>query len=242
MNLLLRLKIGLILSTLIISCVEENEPDEEVFINNYFHHKISKNLYPYLFDPGSYWLYNTSENDLIDSIYLDTFKIDTLYIGPSEPGQGPLGEEQYYELTYQSSLSGEYKEYLFGYVISRGFIYGGYIFISTNEIGDIRGNVKLKEIHDSLVINNKIYYDVKEMEIAKEYYVNYETGNMLDPDSIDSMNMFFVDSVGLVKKVIKENKTTIETWNLLNYNVSQYVSILLTRYCINFWCQLPSLA
>jgi len=184
--------------------------------NEYKYYKISEALYPYLFDTASYWVYSSLDNNLIDSINLKHVDLDTSYIGPSGPGEGSQGEIHFYKLTYESSISGGYKEYLTNKYISKYYSdqagFGPYIFKATQEIGDYSYNVKLNNIHSSMIVNNIIYYNIKEMEISKEFFNNWQ-------DSIPDMNFYYVDSIGIIKKEIKENNTIIETWNLKDYHI-----------------------
>src|SRR4051812_33282400 len=61
----------------------------------YKHGKISSSLYPYLFNAGSYWVYKDTANGNLDSVALTDIQRTTFIIGPSQPGQGAKGDEEY---------------------------------------------------------------------------------------------------------------------------------------------------
>ena len=59
----------LILSSIIFSCKEVLPP------NNYRYQKISKSLYPQLFNKGSYWIYSNPDTAIIDSVSVITVEL-----------------------------------------------------------------------------------------------------------------------------------------------------------------------
>jgi hypothetical protein len=192
--------------------IEDDSTYDDTYYSayNYTYYKIDENLYPLLFDTGSYWIYENINNLLIDSIIIVGFEIDTFYIGPGGSGQGPIGEEQYFNLTYKSDVSGIYEEQLIAYFISRGLVYGGCVYISSQSIGDTWSNAQISAIFDSLIINNRTYRNVVKMKLVQDKY--------LDTD----MNLYYSDSIGIVKKEIIEDSMIVGTWNLLRYNTQLY--------------------
>ena len=178
--------------------------EEEITGGNY-HYKISEPLYPMLFDKESYWIYKNINSKIIDSISLSEIIMDT--IGPFNTGKGFTSTYQVFDLKYLSRIFGEYSEQYVGYIISRGSIYGGYIYLSSFRIGDASKNASITAIHDSLIINEIIYRNVVEMNIKKDLYIE------------NDMHLFYVDSIGLIKKEIKEVNNTQTTWEIVNYNI-----------------------
>ena len=201
-SLLMMLFIGLMVCA---GCKDEEE-------NTYFHHKISESLYPLLFNEGSYWIYNNTDTTLFDTIVLTKVEIDTLVYGPSGPGQGSPGEEQVYVLSYTSSQFGAYQRTLREDYISRGWMVGGepigVEYLSSHQIGDELLSAKIADIYNSFVVNGESYADVVKMDV-----INY--GGNFPGD----MNIYYVDYVGIIKKVIAKTDNTTETWELLKYTI-----------------------
>lgn len=193
----------LIFSTLILSCSKEEEPGSK-----YFYSKINEDLYPLLFASGSYWVYTKQNVGSIDSIALIKVDMDTFTIQRYE--EGVVDEEQYYDNTYSSTEFEIFHEQLIGYVISRGFIYGGYVYLSSHKIGDETLNAKISEIYDTLTVNGIRYSNVVKMELSQDGYLNSD------------MNLYYVDSIGVIRKEIKQNSSITETWDLLRFNVNMY--------------------
>jgi len=193
-------QILLISSLILMSC----KKSEEVTGGNHYY-KINESLHPMLFDVESYWIYKNNMTNIIDSIKLTEVEMDT--IGPFNLGNGYTSTYQAFNLKYSSKIFGEYSEQYVGYVISRGSTEGGYVYLSSHKIGDSTANAKITAIHDTLIVNNLIYENVVELNIKKDMYIE------------DELNLFYVDSIGIIKKEIKEDNIIQDTWELLNYNI-----------------------
>lgn len=196
------------LSIVLSSCKEEEEYGG---IDNVS--RISENLYPLLFDTVSNWKYKNTENGIVDSLVLIANKIDTT--AKRNIGKGYTNSDQVYLLTYSSEIFGEYTEQYIGYVIKSGFDlsrynYHNYVYLSSFKVGDARSNATIAAIYDSLIVLNKTYYNVVKMDISKDTFIHKD------------MNLYYVDSIGVIKKEIKEENNIIETWELMEYQVTLY--------------------
>lgn len=201
----------LLIITSLFSCNNDSEEicciDAE-YKRDYYYHTISENLHPLLFNKGSYWIYNNNVNSSIDTLVLIDIKIDTLVETPSAPGIGPPGENKTYNLTYKSTLHGESEEQYIGTIITQGSIYGGYKYFSSHDVGDERSNALISDIYDSLLVNSKYYYHVVKMELTEDKYLS------------PNMNLYYVDSVGVIRKEIKDGNHINKTWDLVKYDAN----------------------
>lgn len=168
------------------------------------HYDISEDLYPLLFTPGSYWIYE-NQSRRMDSVNLISSEVDT--VGPFNSGKGFTSTSEAYNIVYESSVYGTYQEQFVGYVISKGSVDGDYIYLSSFDVGDASRNARIAAIHDSLEIRGIAYNNVVEMEISKDNYINSE------------MRLCWVDSIGLVQKIIFENPNDSVIWQLIEYKV-----------------------
>jgi hypothetical protein len=198
----LKVHIFLFLAISFLGCTKE---EGKKIIPTY---SISKSLYPYLFSQGSFWVYmKTNSNDL-DYISVISISRDYFYVPPSTPGQGIRAYEEFYTIRYSSSLTGFYDEQLFGYVISRGLYNGGFVFLSGKTIGDKRMNAELTDVIDTLTVEHKMYKQVTKMKIKSDQYI------------VGNFNLYYADSVGIVRKEKTENDSITETWNLIEFNTA----------------------
>lgn len=196
-----RLLIMLLFSLIMLTgCNKESE------YKDYFHHKISQSLNPFLFDTGSYWVYKKSNSDIPDSTVVKSITKNTFIVGPMGPGQGDQGDEEYYNIQYKSfPANNVYDEQLLGYVISRGLYHGGCVLLSSKKIGDKGLNAEILDVLDSLTIENKTYKTVVKMKVNQDQYID------------QNYQLYYVDSIGVIKKEIMSNAIVTETWNLLSF-------------------------
>lgn len=196
----------LILMTLLISWISCHREEEYGGGNTLY--LVAESLYPMLFDKGSYWIYKNLETNNIDTVVLIEIQMDT--IGPFNIGKGYTKTEQVYNLNYSSKVLGEYQEQYIGYVISMRPLGGGFVYLSSHQIGDFSNNAKITAIHDSLIIDGKTFKNIVELDIQKAPFIDH------------NMNRYYVDSIGLVKKEIKEGNIIQETWELMEYKINSF--------------------
>jgi hypothetical protein len=98
-----------------------------------------------------------------------------------------------------------YDEYLIGYVISRWLTNGGFTLLSSKIKGDSSSNAEIANVFDSLKINGISYKKVVKMKIYKDNYID------------NNYFLYYVDSIGIVKKQTRVNDSAIDTWNLVRY-------------------------
>jgi hypothetical protein len=200
----LKVFIILILSISFLGC--RKEVGKKIINTN----RISKSLYPFVFDKGSYWIYKETNSGILDNLVVQTITRDSFAVLPTSPGQGIQWYEEFYNIKYSSSLTGSYDEQLLGYIISRGLYQGGYVFLSSKKIGDKSMNAELIDILDTLTIENKTYKGVVKMKILEDQYL---TGNY---------NLYYVDSVGVIRKERTENEKITESWNLIEFKTDLF--------------------
>ena len=194
----------LILLGFIVICASCQEEEGEKIGGN-DHYNISENLYPLLYIPESYWVYENQTGSL-DSVILIYCEADTL--GPFKTGDCCTMTQEVYNLEYESSKYGSFTEHFIGYVIKRGSIDGAYIYLSSFDVGDNRNNTSIADIHDSLIIAGVTYYQIVEMEISKDDYISSD------------MRLFYVDSVGVIQKILIDNLNDSIIWQLIEYNTT----------------------
>lgn len=168
---------------------------------------LNEGLYPMLFSPGSYWIYESSINGDLDSLFLTDIIDDKVVI---VTGKGYTSTFEAYKLTYLGQNSGWYNEYLFGYVISRGKTNGGFVYFAGDYVGESVSNASISAFLDTLTINSETFRNVIKMEVEKDSYIE------------DNQFLYYVDSVGVVKKEIIKSSGAIEAWTLTNRNVIMY--------------------
>ena len=170
---------------------------------------ISATLQNLIFEEGSFWIYKRLTDSSIDSVEVIGTGLQWLYISGG-PGSGVQTILQELSMTYYSTKFNYYTEYAAYHILSEGKMSGGIKFIGGTNVGDSLLNTSLTEIHDTLIINGEAYTNVIEMHVGKDEYID------------DDMNLYYADSIGVIRKEIKDSTSVVETWDLIRYNVTVY--------------------
>lgn len=173
-----------------------------------YHGKINSNLYPYLFNTASYWIYKNTINNNLDSTVVKTISKNTYYLAPSGHGSNP-GDEEYFKIDYLSFPSQTvYSDHIIKTMISRALNSNAVTYISTNTVGNTIDNAKIEAILDTLSVEGKKYHHVTKMRIQATSYIT------------QNYNFYYVDSIGIIKKETRNGDTIIDTWNLIRYQAN----------------------
>lgn len=142
--------------------------------NTEFHEIDATLMKQFLFNPGSYWIYQDSITGSIDSCYNYTSKLrsGSFMAGPTSPGKGPC--YYYYTCALDSINQPQFSPYMY-------YIQGKYIRIvdpfgpaavgiCSNNSGTLAGD-NLSSFLSSVTIHNVSYTDVYRFH----FYTNYWT-------------------------------------------------------------------
>jgi hypothetical protein len=163
----------------------------------------------YLFQKGSYWIYNNDKTQKIDSSFIN--KIPEVSETWVNPGDGPIVDD--YSIYFENSFIEGYSISPFNIGINSYLGSGGLAYMTSVNEGKkfFFDNVVYEYVHyyDSLLILNKSFHDVR--------YTKFS-----EPTSTDSLTFdyYFSKYIGLIKfSYSRGGKDT--TWNLLRWHVIQ---------------------
>lgn len=195
--------LSFLIAVVFFSCTKQNDDDEYTPIES----EISKSLEPYLFEVGSYWIYKEQTTEKFDTLTLISVSRERYAWDASSPGQGPDAYDNYYDLTYNSNINGASTVSLFNEFITKDFIDGSILFMTKNVDESYFPNAK--RLGDTLIlnINNITYNKVIKMQIEKDQGID------------DDMNLYYKDSIGIIRKEIRLNSAITETWDLVKDSV-----------------------
>lgn len=191
-----------IFTAIILFSCEKKEPE----IVYYFDDSLSVDLYPMLFSEGSQWIYQDSASKRFDTVTVLSVKKDTsLYVTT-----GLEYSSVCYKTELNSSISGAFNWFYIGYIISVNDESHDYIYLAGKKKNDSVLNAVLEKVVDTLIVGNTKYPDVVKMRIKSHTLIR------------QPMNLYFADSIGIVRKEIHTNSEMVEIWNLISNNVSCY--------------------
>ena len=182
---------------------------------------IDNRLYDYLFESGSFWVYEKADStNVIDSL------VETAFVHECTPpviihGELVMGPVEYYKVFYESkTLNYQTWDQYIGYVIVReGLDWGNngqYIFLSSYEIGDNTGGAEIIDTMDTLVLNDFEFYHVTRMLIMHDIFENN-----------NPVSYYYAKGIGMIRKEIYSGDTTNlqVVWNIKNWQVDYILDI-----------------
>jgi hypothetical protein len=178
---------------------------------------ISESLHPFMFQSNSYWVYENDSTGVLDSVSVVSAYQGYFNQPPQTPGSaGPLDKIEYHRINLFSHLnSTSYNDFLFSSMITRNGNetphFGQPIFLAQQPVGSERYGAYVWDQHDSLYVEGNLFTDVTEMKIVHE--------EQHEPAFSNDTYLFFVDSIGLVKKVTDLGDGDIDSWSLERWNV-----------------------
>ncbi len=179
---------------------------------NYY---IDNSLRDYLFDTGSFWVYEKADStNVIDSL-VQTDLVHGFFIPPP----GDMNIEYYHALYDSKTLNYQtWDEYLFDFIFKEGVAWnlsGQCIFFSRYEIGDNAHGAEIIDTLNTFVLNNFEFNHVTKMLIMNNEFEN-------DNPTI----YYYAKGVGMIRKEIFSDDTTHlqEVWNIKNWQVNPIVN------------------
>ncbi|MDF2438651.1 MAG: hypothetical protein K0Q95_3027 [Bacteroidota bacterium] len=189
-----------------VSCKKEENKSRA-----FEHTQVAPALYPYLFKVGSYWIYRNSFTGNQDSIGVRTVNRFTYNLGPSGPGEGSPGDEEYVKVTYYGSIY--YEETFRTTTIYRGPFEEGStpksVSFFSGSPGSIWVNATYEAVLDSLTVEGTTYHDVVKMRIQQDAYIS-------------NCNFYYVKNIGIIRKELLTNNIVTSTHDLIRYNTTLY--------------------
>lgn len=177
---------------------------------------ISPELKDYLFDKGSYWVYERSDSTDIDDSLVQTDLVHAFNPEVYIHGEFQMPEVEYFQ-SYYTSLTRNYQTWdqFIGYVIvNEGINWGNdgqYVFLSSYRVGDETGGCKIVATMDTMQLNGIQFYHVTKTFIAHNYL-----------DNNNPAIFYYAKGVGAIRKEYYSGDIydLQSAWNLKNWNVN----------------------
>lgn len=182
---------------------DETTPTPVFYIDNAY-----KSL---IFKEQSYWIYKNNISNEIDSLVLT--KADSGFYWNPPPIHGSSGtKREFNKMTIESkSFNYDYEDLIDSYGIRRNpeteWEICGRIYYSTKALDNL-------EFMDSLVINERVFFNIIKCHIVAADYVEgcSNSGFIFDTD------LYTAPHFGVIRKVVYKDQI-IETWDLVRWLV-----------------------
>ncbi len=206
--------ISLIIITCLIlfSCKKVNEDKTPIIYYN-----ISSTLKPYMFNVGSYWVYENDSSHILDSISLTSIQHDYFWTAPSLPGTGSHTKMEYYKINLHDNLTSiNFNDFIFSSLITRNgnesLKFGQPILLNKYSVGYKLYGTQVIDSSVTLNMFGVSFIGVEKMKIifAEQSQIEFSNDTYL----------YFKDSIGLIKKVIDFGNGNYESWSLKRWNIN----------------------
>ncbi len=208
----MKIKSLLLIGIIIPFFVPAQEPDTTF---------LSPNLQDYLFETGSFWVYEKADSThAVDSL------VQTALVHDFMPGFYMHGyyysAAEYYQAYYESkTLNYQTWDQYIGYVIVKEGInwgnHGQYIFLSSYRIGDDSEGAEIIDTLNTFALNNFGFNHVTRMLIMNNIFENN-----------NPTIYYYAKGVGMIRKELYDADTSHlqEVWNIKNWQVNHIATAI----------------
>jgi hypothetical protein len=174
-------------------------------------------LRPYMFNVGSYWVYENDSSFVLDSITVSSIRHDFIYSTPSGPGMGSPGKSEFYRMNLNDFMTFDnYTDFIWYGIIARNGnespTFGQPILIPSDNIGYHDCGTYVWDTINSINILGNTFSKVREMKVVS-------SEQLINAFSYDTY-LFYSDSIGLIKKIVDKGNGNIESWSLKRWNIN----------------------
>lgn len=194
------------------SCKKVNEDNTPIIYYN-----ISSSLKSFMFNIGSYWVYENDSTHILDSILLTSVKHDYFWESPSTPGTSSNTKIEYYKINLHDNLaSTNFNDFIFGSLITRNgnenLTFGQPILFHKYSVGYKLYGTQVLDTSVTLNMFGVLFNGIEKMKIIYAEQSQIEFSN--------DAYLYFKDSIGLIKKVIDLGNGNFESWSLKRWNIN----------------------
>jgi len=196
-----------IIILLITGCSDNNDiTDQEIIY-------MDKHYDNFKFGEDSYWVYQDSATNALDSIFIASTETGFYWNPPSVHGI-PGTKREFYKMKYKNEISSTtYFDFIDSYGIRR----------NTETVWEICGRLYYTlnpqsefEIIDILSVNGIDFFNVMKSEIiANDYVEGCDSGGF----TYDT-EFYTVENYGIIKMVVKKDQD-FQIWNLVRWKINK---------------------
>lgn len=213
-----QIRIWLLVSALIVSfsCTKGDDEGDDEQIKPLTSHYISSSMYGFMFNVGTYWIYENDSTQKLDSIVVTNIKQGFFYTPPQSSGTGPTSKVEYFKIVYFSYKDSiNYNDFIFSNLMTRDGNespkFGQPVLLRNYYIGYKLYGTEIIDTNSNINLFGNNFADVEEMK------VNYS--EQRDYAFSKDTYLYYKDSIGLIRKVYDSGNGNFDSWSLKRWNV-----------------------
>jgi hypothetical protein len=178
---------------------------------------IQQSIKPFEVKTNSYWVYKNDSTGVQDSISVLSTETGMIWTIPQAHGQGGGTQSEYYKINLKSfSNNTFYNDYILDNFMKRngGGTWGEKgqpIYMANSVVGTIFNGMEISSKLNTLNINGITFNNITKVKIT--------TANQIQPEFSNDTYLYYVDTVGLIKKEIVLGLNNIESWSIKHWKI-----------------------
>ena len=205
---------------IISSCKKgkDEEPKPNLLYNVTTYNYISTSILPYKFKVGTYWVYENDSTGILDSIVVDSISTGFFISTPSVHSTTGETKTEFYKMNIHSfGSSTYYNESLINFYLTRNYsgewynFQGQKIYAANHPIGTTSDGMTIIAKFLSMNVGINTFNNVDKVEII--------AANQSSPEYAFDTQLYFCDSIGLIKKGTILSPGNIESWSIKRWNI-----------------------
>ena len=204
----------LLLCLTFLACHKDKQPAPDNTPKTQYNY-IQLSIKPFEVKTNSYWVYKNDSTGVQDSVSVLSTETGMVWTTPQVHGQGGGTQSEYYKINLKSFSNNTY----YNHYILNNFMKmngggtwgqdGQPIYMANSNVGTAFNGMEIVSNLNSLTINGITFNNVTKIKIT--------TANQIQPEFSNDTYLYFVDTVGLIKKDIVLDINNIESWSIKNW-------------------------
>ena len=181
------------------------------------YHYIEQSIKPFEVKTNSYWVYKNDSTGVQDRVSVLSTETAMIWTIPQVHGQGGGTQSEYYKINLKSFLNNTYYNnfILTNFMkINGGGTYGQEgqpIYMANSAIGTSFNGMEIINKLNSLNINGVTFNNITKIKIT--------SSNQYQQEFINDTYLYFIDTVGLIKKETVLGLNNIESWSIKRWKI-----------------------
>lgn len=199
-----------------LQCHKDDKPSADQTLETEYRY-IQESIKPFEVKTNSYWVYKNDSTGVQDSVSVLSTETGMIWTTPQVHGQGGGTLSEYYKINLKSYLNNTfYNNFILNDFMKRngGGTWGQDgqpIYIANSAVGTTFNGMEISSKLNTLNINGITFNNITKVKIT--------AANQIQPEFSNDTYLYYVDTVGLIKKEIVLGLNNIESWSIKHWKI-----------------------
>ena len=199
-----------------IQCHKDDKPSADPTPQTEYHY-IQESIKPFEVKTNSYWVYKNDSTGVQDSVGVLSIETGMIWTIPQVHGQGGGTQSEYYKINLKSYLNSTlYNNFIINNIMKRdgGGTWGQEgqpIYMANSAVGTSFNGMEISSKLNTLNINGITFNNITKIKIT--------AANQYQQVFANDTYLYYVDTVGLIKKETVLGLNNIESWSIIRWKI-----------------------